>query len=415
MPVLAMFRSIIAYTVLFFSFSTTWTVAKLGRRSRVRHGQATRRLAVTGTFYNHNWFLSHARPLSQCGVEEVLMVADEPLGAPPRVRFSCPPRWLRMVLGRAGAKLVWLIVVGFRDRPDVYMGFHFFPGALTALIVARLFGRQAYYQMTGGSIELIGGGVDNENRLMSRLASASPMLERMALAVAAEFDGVIVRGAVAQRFLAGHGIERHVSIIPGSVELDGCVDRVERDIDMVFVGRLVPIKQPSLFLEVVAAVKRSRPSIRATVVGGGPLEEQLHQTARRLGIEDAMTFAGKRNDVPSFLQRAKVFVLTSRSEGLSIALAEAMTCGVVPVVADVGELRELVEQGRTGYLVEPGDIETFAVRVENLLSDEALLTRMANDAGALARRHHAVPAVAARWAQCLGTGSRIHPSTAMTD
>ena len=67
----------------------------------------TGRILVLGTFYNTNWFLSHARPLAGSGVAEVLVVTDEPPPAVERVRFAGPPRWVSLVLGRQIAKLLW--------------------------------------------------------------------------------------------------------------------------------------------------------------------------------------------------------------------------------------------------------------------------------------------------------------------
>jgi len=346
--------------------------------------------------------LSHILPLSRSGAVEVLLISDEIVESLHSVRWCCPPTWLKAVIGRAGAKLIVTLWVCLRFRPDLVMGYHIFPGALTALLAARIAGRCAVYQMTGGPIEIAGGGVGNENTIMRRVALPSPALERAALAVTAQFDRVIVRGPRARAFLAERGVDRQVTVIPGTVPGgDAAWSWEQRPWDLAFVGRLTEIKQPGQFVEIVGRVKRALPQAKAIIVGDGPLKATLRAQAERLGLT-RLTFAGQAPQAHSILSQSRVFVLTSRSEGLSIALAEAMCAGAVPVVADVGELAELVITGESGYLVRPGNLDEHAERVCRLLRDRAHWQRMSQAAQARARNHCGLTNVAERWRRCFG-------------
>ncbi len=352
---------------------------------------------MTGTFYHRGWFLSHARPLSRCGVSEIIVVADEPLEAPPRVRFACPPRWASVVLGRALSKLIWLVVLGLRAKPDVVMGFHLFPGAMSALIAARLVRAAACYQMTGGPVEIIGGGYQAENRVLRQLRGASPGLERLATAVVREFDLIAVRGNKARRFLLDRGVTGHVTVITAGTELPMYRETSHRPVDVVFVGRLAEIKRPRLFVSVVAAVATAQPNVRVVMVGDGPEMPGLKRMAAELGVGRNIEFQGRRENVGDLLNKAKVFLLTSRSEGLSIAMVEAMAHGVPIVCSDVGELSDLVVNDRTGWLVRSDLPEEYAERIEALLRDEALWRRMSTEARRAADESVSVDRVAQRW------------------
>jgi glycosyltransferase involved in cell wall biosynthesis len=143
------------------------------------------------------------------------------------------------------------------------------------------------------------------------------------------------------------------------------------------------------------------PDVRAAIVGSGPLMEDLQNYANRLGLADNIKFFGKRDDVEAILMRSKVFVMTSKSEGLSIAMAEAMSVGTVPVVADVGELRDLVIDGVTGYLVQPNRIDVYTDRTIALLQDPALWRKCSVEATEAARRHCDVAVVSKKWEQSL--------------
>jgi glycosyltransferase involved in cell wall biosynthesis len=383
-------------------------LARLLRRVLPTRHVDVRRLVMVGRFDNPGWFRAHTTPLRLAGLDAVWVVADGPLASEPPIRFSCPPAWLRPA-GRAASKLVWLIVTALRHRPDAFVGFHLFPGALTALVVARLFRRPACYQMTGGAVEVLDGGVHNENAVMAQLGRASRMVERLALAVVREFDLVIVRGRKTQDFLAGHGITANVDVNTGGVAV-GAVLAEHREFDLVFVGRLAPIKQPLQFVEILHRVASTVPSIRAAIVGDGPLLADVRRALAERGLAGLVTLAGQRDDAEAYVARAKLSILTSRTEGLSIALAEAMAAGTVPVVADVGELADLVNHGRNGFLVPPNDIDAFASRIETLLNDRGLRATLSAAAHRSAAETVAFDVVAARWRKAFSRiGARMDP------
>lgn len=396
----------LSWLLVAFVYGFVLLVCRL-RRARPASRPEPRCLVLTGTFYNSNWFLSHIVPLARSGVESLVVVTEAPLEPVDRVEFACPPRWAVIVLGRTVAKLVWMVGAGLRWRPQLYMGYHVIPGAVTALVVARLFGRPACYQMTGGPIEVVGGGFGCENPVLARLHGPSPSLERIALSVVREFDFVIVRGGSARRFLTDRGVRpERVAVITGSVDADRIPKAPERTYDLVFVGRLAEAKQPLQFVEILAMVHRAVPSVRAVVIGDGPLLAEAQSLAERLGVAPQVEFVGKTREVEGFLSRSRVFVLTSRTEGLSIAMAEAMMAGAVPVVADVGDLSDLVRSGTNGYLVKPNDREEYARRVVALLQDAALWGRLSRAAVESAQSHVGLDQVTGRWARHLDEALR---------
>jgi glycosyltransferase involved in cell wall biosynthesis len=393
-------RSVLPYAVVACVYLGTLVVCQMSRLAPRRAWTPTRRIVATATFFNSQWFLSHVIPLTRSGVDEVIVVTEQPLRPLARVRFWCPPRWLTRLVGRTVSKFASLLACGFYLRPDVFVGYHLFPGAISALIVARLLGRPACYQMTGGPFEVLGGGVYDENRLLAKLGRPSRLLERLAIAIVRQFDLVVVRGSGARAFLTDRDVHPP-AVITGSVNFPHSSSVVERAHDLVFVGRLVPIKQPLQFVEIVADLRRLLPGVRAVVVGDGPLLNATHKRAIALGLEHSLHFVGKTEDVESILTRSKIFVLTSRSEGLSIAMAEAMAAGVVPIVANVGDLGDLVTDGVTGFLVTPNNVLEFVERAALLLQDSDLWARQSTAAMHAVRRHASVDVVAAKWTHAL--------------
>jgi glycosyltransferase involved in cell wall biosynthesis len=371
--------------------------SRLARRAP-RPWQPSGCILVIGTFHNPNWFHSHIRPLARSGVGEVILVCDEPVEPMPGVRFACPPRWLARVATRAGAKLAWSLVCAVRYRPDLYMGYHIFPCALIALVVARLAGRPACYQDTSGPLELEGGGWNAENALLTALQRPSALVERRVNAVVREFDSVVVRGSGAEAYVRGTGYAGSIAVITGSVEPAGdWQDHGERSIDLAFVGRLTEYKKPERFIAVVAAVAKIVPRLRAVVVGEGPDATALKALARELGMESNVEFLGKRTDVDQLLAASRVFVLTSRWEGLSIAMLEAMCAGTVPVVANVGDLADFIDNGANGFIVAQDDIGAYAGAAVRLLRDADFWRRCSRSALERALEASGTDAIARRW------------------
>jgi glycosyltransferase involved in cell wall biosynthesis len=396
-----MIRKLGAFILLAGVYGFTWLIATVCGIVPRRQWKPNGRIMVTGTFHNPGWYLSHVVPLARSGVKEVILVIDEPQLPLEKVRFICPPKWLARLITRAGAKAIWMIITGLRYRPDLYMGYHIAPGACTALIAGKLLGRPVCYQMTAGPVEIIGGGIGASESMGAMLGRHSKVIESMALALLKRFDLVVVRGRKAEGFLVSHSIKGNKAIITGSIKSRRETHQVDRDIHLVFVGRLAPIKQIDQFIAIVKAVSCDIPSINAVIVGDGPLMDDMKVEVERLGLTGNIEFHGKTKEVASILSRSKVFVLTSESEGLSIAMAEAMASGVVPVVADVGELNDLVIDGINGYLIEPNNLNAYTENIILLLKEPALWTKHSHAAIEAATAHCEVDVVAEQWRQHL--------------
>jgi glycosyltransferase involved in cell wall biosynthesis len=142
------------------------------------------------------------------------------------------------------------------------------------------------------------------------------------------------------------------------------------------VGSLYPVKGHRHLLQAVPQVLESSPSTVVLIAGRGSCERELREQAKRLGIEAQVRFLGLRGDVPVLLATSDVFVLPSLSEGLSIAILEAMAAGRPVVTTRVGGNPELVLHGQTGILVPPADAPALASAVIALLTNPAAARRL---------------------------------------
>ena len=106
------------------------------------------------------------------------------------------------------------------------------------------------------------------------------------------------------------------------------------------------------------------PEARLAILGSGPLEAETRRLVAELELDDAVTLPG-RTDIRDWLERADVFVHTSRWEGFGIVLLEAMLAGLPVVATRVSAVPEVVADGETGLLVEPGDDRASPRRSEH--------------------------------------------------
>jgi glycosyltransferase involved in cell wall biosynthesis len=185
-------------------------------------------------------------------------------------------------------------------------------------------------------------------------------------------DGIVA----VSRTVAAELRSREAMIVPNGIEwAPASGGRGLRNL-VLFIGRLDPEKRPGDFVELAVKCRSTWPRVRFVVAGAASpglesFEADLRARARREGalVEGYLTFAGPVSDIRPLLGRAVVLVVPSEREPFGLVALEAMRDGVPVVGTTGGGLDEIVEDGRTGYLVRPGDLEALEQRVSELLRD----------------------------------------------
>lgn len=149
-------------------------------------------------------------------------------------------------------------------------------------------------------------------------------------------------------------------------------------VDLVTVGRLVPVKGQAVLIEALAAARAAEHDVRLTVVGDGPSRGHLTSIAERAGVEEHITWAGAQphDAIPAFLAAADVFCMSSFAEGVPVVLMEAMACEMPVIATRIAGIPELVEDGVSGRLVAAGDPDELGEAICELADDPELRRRM---------------------------------------
>jgi lipopolysaccharide heptosyltransferase II len=175
----------------------------------------------------------------------------------------------------------------------------------------------------------------------------------------------------------------NIRCIPRSVNLERFnvtkeTKTAAKDLVVTIVGRITPLKGHDYFLKAMAKAIRSMPQIKVWIVGDAPkhkmhYKEELEVLAQHLGIRDKVEFLGNRQDVPQLLSQTDVLVLsTVTQEAFGRVILEAQAIGVPVVATKVGGVVDIIDDGETGLLVMPKDVDSMAREVLRLLSDKTL-------------------------------------------
>ncbi|CAG0981340.1 partial Poly(ribitol-phosphate) alpha-N-acetylglucosaminyltransferase, partial [Anaerolineae bacterium] len=142
------------------------------------------------------------------------------------------------------------------------------------------------------------------------------------------------------------------------------------------VGQLLPGKRPLLFVDIASVVCTKFPRARFILAGAGELEKDVVAAVEAAGLSGRILVLGYRADVPALLSAMDIFLFTSCNEALGLAPLEAASSGLPVVAGAATALPEVVEDGTTGFLVDPDNVGAYAEKCVQLIEDEALAQRM---------------------------------------
>lgn len=170
-----------------------------------------------------------------------------------------------------------------------------------------------------------------------------------------------------------------IVLIPNGVNLERFAASPRAEIEGIpeeapvagMVARLFPPKDYSTLLRAAKLLNQRMPGLHFVAVGDGAKRLELEEEMRTLGVVN-FRFLGARQDVPAILRRLDVFVLSTRHEGHSLSLIEAMAAGCLPIASDIPPNRYSLEDGRSGILFETGNPAALAEAILRGLTDESL-------------------------------------------
>jgi glycosyltransferase involved in cell wall biosynthesis len=171
---------------------------------------------------------------------------------------------------------------------------------------------------------------------------------------------------------------------------------------LVSVGNLYPVKGHRYLIDAMALVADRHPGLHLAISGRGDLADALRTQARDRGLADRVHLLGLRSDIAAVLAAADIFVHPSVSEGLPLALLEAMFAGRPIVASDVGEISVALGRGEAGVVVDAGAPAALAVAIDRLLNDPGLSRSLGVRAQQRALDRYDISQMVRRYARAYG-------------
>jgi len=235
--------------------------------------------------------------------------------------------------------------------------------------------------------------------------AAVRVYERLDALALRAFDAVVAVSRQVGEDLLAAGIRRAI-VIPNGIcrppSRHGAQERLRDALGLLrgtpvvgFVGRLAPEKALSDLLDAAAAGPLAR--VHFVLVGDGPARGEVEAGVRARTLAGRVHLLGRRDDVEALLPELDALVLPSRREGTPLVILEAMAAGIPPIATHVGGVPDVVEDGRTGILVPPGDPAALAEAIRRVVDDPGLRRRLAEAGRHAARTRFSAGAMAARY------------------
>jgi L-malate glycosyltransferase len=308
-----------------------------------------------GLYGAEHMLLGLSAALPQAGVSSTLLCLNNYLQSEQqlfeRAQALNIPAQLIACRGRLDLSTVSAIVAQIRKQRPALLHAHDYKSAFYAWLAAR--------RTRLPLVATVHGWVETSRALR--------LYKQLEILLLRRFDRVCVVSAVQSDALRASGIAaERISLIANGIDGERFspsrepLSRVELGIDpatFVFgtVGRLASEKNPQGLIDAFAAVARRNPAVALLFAGDGPLRAHLEQYAVTLGVRDKIHFLGARHDVERIYPLLDCFVLPSHSEGMPLALLEAMACARPVVASAVGQIPQILRAAAHAQLVTPGD------------------------------------------------------------
>ncbi len=183
-----------------------------------------------------------------------------------------------------------------------------------------------------------------------------------------------------------HISPEHIKIISNPVDADSVLQKSEFPLQsmlneqktlFVYVGRLDPDKNPGLLIDAAYLLKHRYPDFLIYYIGKGALYSELSLQIKEKGLQDNIILLGEVSNPFPYMRKSRALVLTSHVESFALVLVEAMLCGAVPIAVDCPYgPREVLDNGKYGFLVPPNDPQVLADAMWQIANNDDLYSKL---------------------------------------
>lgn len=317
----------------------------------------------------HSLILSKALPFSTLGeVKDIYIFSETPGFVIPKAKYITIPSWIIKIKPRFLGKIfriffepLQLLYFTIKLKPDLINGVYCLPKGLNSVIISKLTGTRCFNSIIGSKLEI-------ETELPLRR-----FWECLNLWVLRRCDAITIKGKTDLDYLISRKIDSgKIFEFNGAVDLDKFkISSDDRTIDILFAGTFYELKGPDRFIKIINSLLPEFPDLKVSMIGNGKMWNESVEMVTSLHLDGNIRMEGYQRNTAAFFQKSKVLVMPSRSESISTAMLEAMSCGCVPVISKVGNVKEAAIANVNSKIIDNyNDLSGFAEAIRELLNDE---------------------------------------------
>ena len=320
--------------------------------------------------------LSKVEPIVQLKKVEKIVIFRREEGPPlKKTQYVTLPKFITFLkpyfLFRTFFEIFQLFIFSIKYHPDVINGIYTAMPGFYSFLISKLLGVKNIISIIGGIIEI------------KTYHKFNFFWKRFNLWMYRKSTFITTTGSVLSEYLIENRIEkRKIIIYPGSINTSIFFDaNCTREIDIIFAGKFRLLKGPDRVLQVIKYLKSKIPDIKGCFIGKGYMYDLIQEEIRKNELGSNIKLMRHVKNPNYYFQRAKLLLMPSRSEGLSIAMLEAMACGCVPIVSDVGNMTDAAIHDWNAMVVNDYlDVKLFAKCARDLLTNKATWSYLSNNA-----------------------------------
>lgn len=316
-------------------------------------------------------------------VSKIIIVRDKKGPKLDKVIYYTPPEWsLKFPILKTIWKFFILIFLSMKEKPIFINSYLLNPHGLVAFIAGKLTNTKIGVTLNAGPVDFY----TLERSPIGKYAYSKPLpkisgIGRILVAILKKFDIITVTGSFTKKILIEKGIRKNKIFIMPRVApnaFDGRfrpIKNFPREYDVVYVGRLAPVKHVETLIKAISIIRKFNPNIKAAIVGDGPEKNNLEKLSKKLKLDENIIFTGYQAEIWNWHIKGKFSILTSEREGFPYSVVESLCCGVPVIASNCGDICDVIKGGYNGVIIEDyQDYKSFAEAITNLLQNPQIMT-----------------------------------------
>jgi glycosyltransferase involved in cell wall biosynthesis len=286
---------------------------------------------------------------------------------------------------------LYLSYYAFKYKPKFLIGYHFAMHAPFVYIASKISKVPYIFCQTGAA---------------SQTYLHMPFIKFWVRKILNNASYINTPGEQSKQYWISQGITSPINVLHSTIDTNKFIsdDNIDKIYDFIFVGRLDPVKRIPLILQAIAKlyeIKKSTDSIKVAIIGDGPSNIELRNMVNQLGLTEVVDFLGFNSNVLPWLQKSKIFVMNSESEGLPVALMEAMSAELICVVPNINNIPSVVSEQITGFLFDKDNQAEFFDKLKFAYENYNSLTEMKRNARNKIIAEYSYAVAISKWKQIL--------------